>query len=302
MRRRQLLSTAAGVSLGALLADTARAEGEGEAAPRSKHWTLEEIRVPGEPDIGQRFTLLKPNKTKGKTPLLVLLHGLGETHDQHVGAMAWVERYGLGSAYDRLKSPPVARALPKHRYWTDELLARVNRQLSADPFEGMTIACPYTPNVHKARRGRKVTLDLYADWLVDEVIPRARKEAEVHTDAKHTWLDGCSLGGYVGAEVFLRKVPHFGAWGTLQGALGAHRIAGYAERIAAAFDQHGKRPIHVETSTGDAFRDVNERFSKLLTKQGVDHDFVMPPGPHNQPFLRDSGTLIKLLWYDRLKV
>src|SRR5690606_33841999 len=130
--------------------------------------------------------------------------------------------------------------------------------------------------------------------------PRARREANVFTDAAHTYLDGCSLGGYVGVEVFLRKPTHFGAWGSVQGALGAHRVQGYADRIAEIVKTHGARPIHVETSTFDTFREVNETFSKALTKRGVPHDFTMPPGPHNQPFLRDSGTLEMLLWHDRL--
>ena len=123
----------------------------------------------------------------------------------------------------------------------------------------------------------------------------------MHTDAEHTYLDGCSLGGYVGIEVFLRKAKHFGAWGTLQGALGAHRVPKYAADIAALFDKIGPRPIHVETSTADTFRAVNESFSKALTKHGVAHDLIAPPGPHNQPFLRDSGTLEMLLWYDGLQ-
>ncbi len=295
MHRRQLLAAAGATGLATLLPRAARADER-----TSKHWKLREIIVEGERDIGQRFTLLTPTHTKKKTPLLVMLHGLGETHDQHIGAHAWIERYGLGSAYDRLCEPPVKRA-SKYPYWTDALLEKVNDQLSAQPFRGLTIVCPFTPNVYKAKRGRKVTLDLYADWLVDVVIPKARKESHVFTDAQRTWLDGCSLGGYVGAEVFLRKADHFGAWGTLQGALGEHRIAGYAEKIAALPQESGPRPIHVETSTGDAFRKVNERFSQLLTKHGVAHDFAMPPGPHNQPFLRDSGTLLKLLWFDRLK-
>ncbi len=233
-------------------------------------------------------------------PLLVLLHGLGETHDQHIGARAWVDRYGLGTAYDRLRTPPVERLYKKYRYWTDERLAEVNASLKKTPLAGMAIACPYTPNVYKSPLGRKNVLDRYADWITETVIPRARKEANVLDTMKHTYLDGCSLGGYVGAEVFLRKPKQFCAWGTLQGALGAHRVQGYADRIAKIIEEHGPRHIHVETSTADAFRKVNQTFSKALKKKGVAHDFIMPPGPHNQRFLRDSGTIEMLLWHDRL--
>jgi hypothetical protein len=294
IHRRQLLAG----SIGAMVVGLARAAHAADHL--SDHWRLLDIVLGGDKRIGTRFTLLVP-KRKQKVPLLVALHGLGETHDQRIGAYAWLDRYGLGSAYDRLCEPPIGRANDKHRYWTDDRLAAVNRMLEAKPFRGLAIACPYTPNVYKAARGRKVTLDLYAEWIVDEVVPRARKDAHGVTGGEHTSLDGCSLGGYVGIEVFLRKAAHFGAWGSLQGALGAHRIAGYADKLVEVIGKHGPRAIHIESSTNDAFRSVNEKFARMLTKRGVPHDFIMPPGPHNQLFLRDSGTLEMLLWYDRLR-
>ena len=257
--------------------------------------------MPGEKGIGSRFTLLIPKSAEGPVPLLVALHGLGETHDQRLGAHAWVERYGLGSCYDRLCEPPIDRASPKSRYWTDERLAEVNAMLKAKPFRGMAIACPYTPNVYKARRGRKVTLDMYGEWLVQEVLPRARKEAGAETElSERTYLDGCSLGGYVGIEVFLRQSQHFHAWGSVQGALGLHRVAGYAARLKELSKEEGPKPLHLETSTGDPFKSHHEALSKQLKDRGLDHDLIIPPGPHNQPFLRDSGTLEMLLWHDRL--
>jgi hypothetical protein len=295
MRRRAFLAAALGTLTSARLA-----EAEKGAAP-SPAWELHDFTVSGDRTIGQRFTLLVPKHVgTRKVPLLVALHGLGETHDQRLGAHAWVERYGLGSCYDRLLAPPITRVDPKVRHFTDERLAELNQLLKAQPFRGLAIACPFTPNVYKAPAGREATLEAYAAWLTEVVIPRARKEAHVFTDAAHTYLDGCSLGGYVGIEVFLRKPTHFGAWGSVQGALGAHRVPGYADKLAELVRTHGSRHLHIETSTADSFREVNEALSKALTKKGVAHDFTMPPGPHNQPFLRDSGTLEMLLWHDRL--
>jgi poly(3-hydroxybutyrate) depolymerase len=296
--RRHLLATVAGSLIGV-------AGGRAWGAPQaSAHFELQDIEVAGDPQIGRRFTLMVPKHVgTGRVPLLVLLHGLGETGNQRTGAHAWVERYGLGQVYDRLRSPPIRRIYaskgPAWRYWEAQRLAEVNALLTAQPFRGLAIACPFTPNVYRAKN-RNQTLDAYASWLVDTVIPRARKDAKVMDDPAHTYLDGCSLGGYVGLEVFLRQPGHFGAWGSVQGALGAHRVKRYAERIAAVIRDHGKRPIHLETSTGDAFRKVNKQLSRELTKAGVAHDWMMPPGPHNQPFLRESGTLEMLLWHDRL--
>ncbi len=291
LSRRQLLATGLGAAAVGWPARTARADGV--------HWTLKDIVLGGDTRVGTRFTMLVP-KTDEKVPLLVALHGLGETHDQKLGAYAWIDRYGLGSCYDRLCAPPVERESKKARYWDDDRLAEVNRWLKTRPMRGIAVCCPYTPNVYKSPLGRDGVLDAYADWIAGEVLPRARQEANVYTDAEHTFLDGCSLGGYVGIEVFLRKPERFGAWGSVQGALGAHRVPGYAKRLAEVIATHGKRPIHIETSSGDAFREVNESLSSHLNKLGVDHVLRMPPGPHNQPFLRDSGTLEMLLWYDRL--
>jgi hypothetical protein len=57
-------------------------------------------------------------------PLLVALHGLGETHDQQLGARAWVDRYGLASCYERLVSPPVASEHKKGIYWSEGAVSR----------------------------------------------------------------------------------------------------------------------------------------------------------------------------------
>ena len=293
LSRRQL---ALGAGASALLAGVPSAAARSEPSP---FYDLRDITVEGERRIGRRFTMLVPKHTSEPVPVAVLLHGLGETHDERMGAYAWVERYGLGGAYDRLCRPPVAPLDRRNRYWTPVGLSGVNERLSQQPFRGLAVVCPYTPNVYKARP-RAALLDDYAEWIVSTVVPRARRETATLSGPAHTSLDGCSLGGYVGIEVFLRKPEHFGAWGTVQGALGAHRITSYAERIAEISTRLGKRPIHVETSTSDSFRQVNEQFAAELRKRGVVVDFTMPPGPHNQPFLRDSGTLEMLLWHDRL--
>src|SRR4051812_21687779 len=72
---------------------------------------LKDLTVEGDKRLATRFTLFTPNHLAAGTrvPLLVLLHGLGETGNPELGVFAWVERYGLGTAYARLRRPPVAR-------------------------------------------------------------------------------------------------------------------------------------------------------------------------------------------------
>lgn len=299
-RRTFLLATAAGAASASLGARSGLSAPSALAVPAPADLEIRDISVEG---IGRRFVLLVPRHLgkDERVPLLILLHGLGETGDARMGTFAWLERYGLGSAYDRLRRPPVRRT-SKRADWTDERVREVNAELVARPFKGFCIACPYTLNVSKTRNPAG-TLDDYARWLAEVVIPRARSEAPIIADAAHTAIDGCSLGGYVGLEVFLRRPDLFASWGGVQSAFGAHRAAGYADRLAKALASQGSRKVrlHIETSSGDPFREGNALLSSLLTKRGIANDLQILPGPHDQPWLRESGTLEMLLWHDRMR-
>lgn len=204
-----------------------------------------------------------------RAPLLVLLHGLGETGDERMGAWAWFERYGLGSAYDRMRSRGAMR--------------------------GLVLACPYMPNL-PSRDAR--SFDDYARWLVESVVARARLEAPVLDAPASTYLCGCSLGGHFSLEVMLRRAVSFGAWGGVQTAIDVAAGQRYGERLADALAQAGARPLLVETSTGDPFRAGNRALSAALTRAGVTNTFVELPGPHDQQWLRASGTERMLAWFD----
>jgi enterochelin esterase-like enzyme len=296
-RRRMLAASAAGLVSAALPYRHARADAPKNGAPETCE--VRDIAVEGDRALGRRFTLLVPKHLAAgeKVPLLVLLHGLGETGDERMGAFAWIERYGLGTAYDRLRRAPLVRA-SKRADWSDARLAEVNAQLAAQPFRGLAIACPYSPNVNK-QPNPAAAIDGYTRWLLEVVVPRARQEAPVVADAAHTALDGCSMGGYLGLEVFLRRPEAFAAWGGVQSAFGAHRAAGYAERLARALAAGGPRPLHILTSAGDPFREANEALARALGAQKVPHDKRVLPGPHDQPWLREAGTIEMLLWHDR---
>lgn len=319
--RRQLLLAALGAPLAAAsraLADTpgtpssaapaaqasaaAAAGGGAKAGPAVTSTDLDfrDIQVSGDRALGRRFLLCVPKHLKEgeKVPLVVLLHGLGETGDERMGVYAWVEKYGLATAYERLRKPPIQR-VGKRKDWTDARLGEVNAALTKQAFGGLCLVCPYTPNVHKLPdpAGK---LDAYAKWITDVVIPRARKDAPVHADAARTAIDGCSLGGYVALEVFLRKPDAFGGFGGVQSAVSEFRAPGYADRIATALAK-AKKPMHLLTSEGDPFLPGNKKVAADLGKKGVACDLRVIPGPHDQPWLREAGTIEMLLWHDRRK-
>jgi enterochelin esterase-like enzyme len=250
-------------------------------------------------EAGRRFTLCVPRALAPgeRAPLLVLLHGLAETVDEQLGTYAWLDKYGLGGAYDRLRRPPITR-VSRRPDWTDARLAEVNADLAAHPFRPIILACPFTPNVNKATNVA-LALDDFARWIVDALVPRARVEANAQGDAAHTAIDGCSLGGYIGLEVFLRRPEAFGAWGGVQTAIGEATAGAYADRLAAALAKTGPRPLHLETSTADPFRAANEALAAALAKKKIARDLRVLPGPHDQPWLREAGTIEMLLWHDR---
>jgi hypothetical protein len=304
-RRAFLAGVAGAIALGA--AGRARADpgfpgasADGLQSRTPPDFTVLDLEGGGDKRIADRFTLFVPNHLgkDERVPLLVLLHGLGESGDPAIGVYAWVEHYGLGTAYARLRRPPVGRASRNGNLFPDPRLAQVNAALAAQPFRGMAVACPFTPNVQKLP-DPEAALEKYAAWITGVVIPRARKEAPVLADAAHTAIDGVSLGGYVGMEVFLRRPDAFAAWGGVQSAVNAVRLPGYADRLATVLGKASRTSIHIETSEADPFREVNTTFSTLLTKKGVANDLVVLAGIHDQVFLREAGTLEMLLWHDR---
>ena len=121
-------------------------------------------------------------------------------------------------------------------------------------------------------------------------------QARVFPDAARTYLCGVSLGGYVSLEMLVR-LPHlFGAWAGLQTAIGTWAAAGYAEKIARV----GAKPLLILTSTLDHWRSSSEALAAALETRKIARTFRVVPGPHDQPWLREAGTIEAMHWLDRL--
>jgi hypothetical protein len=243
--------------------------------------------------------LLLPKAPTGRERLLVLFHGLGETVSQALGIRAWADRYGLTAAHARLSNPPVARTLGDAKFLTDERLAVLNRELGGAPFRGVALACPFTPNVFR-QPSTATALDRYAAWVVDRLLPALAKELGRPREGLAPAVDGVSLGGYVSLEVFLRRPEAFAAVGSTQGAFRKALADVYAARFSKAFDAVGRKPVRVATSGWDSGRAASERLARLLGERGIDVTLSVPPGPHDQRWLREVGSLELLYHYDRL--
>lgn len=247
--------------------------------------------------LASRCLLFVP---KGKKPksLLVLCHGLGETGRESLGIRAWAERYGLLSAYERLSKPPVTALFPKQRLFDAELASKINEDLSRAPFEGFAIACPFTPNVYKAP-STDTALERYAAWVHDALLPELKARLGLGPERERVAIDGVSLGGYVSLEVFLRRPAPFGAVGTVQGAFGASLGDVYASRLEKVFKESGPRAVRVATSSGDPYKLAAVRLAERLRDKGLAVKFSLTKGPHDQLWLRETGTLELLYDYSR---
>jgi len=293
VKRRAWLLGAAASALSPLWGRAAFAE-----TPESRELEQRDLMLEGDARLARRALLLVPKHLPRPRAVLVLLHGLGETGNELLGIHAWGDRYGLVSAYERLRKPPIERLFPKLEYLEQNRAEELNALLSRNPFHGLALVCPVTPNPHRLGVASRV-LDRYADWLSDELLPRVRQELGAPANGLKVGLDGCSLGGYVGLEVLLRRPELFHSFGVVQAAIGKASAENYAVRIAETIAAVGPRPIHIETSSLDPYRGPSRRLAEALGERGVPNQFRLAPGPHNQPWLREIGTLEMLLWHDR---
>lgn len=290
LTRRRALGAALAAPLTAGLARGAPAHQKPPADLRLHDW-----RFAGEKPFIKRAIILAPTHlSEGqKAPCLVLFHGLGEAKEGHEsGAYAWLDRYGAASCYGRLRSPPVSSVL-KRKDLTDARATQLNDELKKSPFGGLVLVCPFTPNVW-SYRDTPATLDALASFVAGELLDRVAAEVP-EADATRVGVDGCSLGGFVSPEVFLRKPARFKSFGVIQPAIGHRQIGRYVDALGAVKGL----PVHVESSLADPYLAVSRDLHAALKKASIDADFIAPPGPHDQPFLRDVGSLEMLLWHDR---
>jgi enterochelin esterase-like enzyme len=257
-------------------------------------------KFPSDAEVARRALVLVPRGLpEGKrASVLVLLHGLGETSSDALGVHAWVDRYGLLTSHARLSHPPVAMEKARGDL-TAERASAIDDELRARSFDGRIVfVCPFVPNLSRLPEPERA-LDRFASFIADVLLPKVRAETPADRAASRTGIDGCSLGGRVALEVFVQKPELFGVWGGVQAALGEASAGLWADRIAEALRTAGPRRLHVETSRGDPFRAANVALARELGRRGVAHDFAILPGPHDQPWLREVGTLEMLLWHDR---
>jgi pimeloyl-ACP methyl ester carboxylesterase len=144
-------------------------------------------------------------------------------------------------------------------------------------------------------------IDAYAAWAAGPLLSRVRRDVPFATRRRDaTYLAGVSLGGWVSLELLVRAPETWGAWAGVQTAIGTWAAEGFAEKIAKATAK--PRAMLVLTSTQDHWRASSEALARALRARAMPCDERTIPGPHDQPWLREAGTLETLMWLDRLRV
>jgi hypothetical protein len=291
VKRRALL--AAGL-LGALGPRVARADVKGL---ESSELSLVELSLAGDPAFGR--ALLAVPRQLGQAPeLLVLLHGLGETKAQELGARAFAERYGLLSAVRRLTHPPLARTEPKADYFGEGRLSELNERLQRRPFRCPVLVCPFTPNPYKP--GGDAVLKRFSSFVAGRLKSAVEERVGVAFPASRSMISGVSLGGYLAIEVFLKNPELFCGLGTAQAAFGPNQAARYAAGVAAAAERVGPRRVEILTSTFDPYRHNNQLFHRYLRERNQLTSLRVSPGPHDQRWLNESGVIEMLVSADEV--
>jgi iron(III)-salmochelin esterase len=294
LTRRTFLGFSASMAVASQAAAVAQAPSE----PSTGGLTWAELTLERGPGDAYRALVLHPARpAPDRTyPGLLLFHGRGESRRVELGLHAWRSAYGLEQAHTRLARTPLALSPDERRFIRPEQLERLEQTQRDEPFAGLVCICPFTPNPHRARSAEAL-LDGYADWIEQRLLPAVRARTPIAP--ARLGVDGCSMGGYVAAEVFARKPHLFQTFGVVQPAFGEHRVEPYAERLASAHAGGSLHGIHLETSTLDPYRRSVEALARSLERRSVRFELDMLPGPHDQRWLRATGTLVMLAWHER---
>lgn len=257
------------------------------AASASGVWRDESFEKGDDAPDGEVAALFAPEGSSD-WPVLVAMHGRGEAgRGLAVGAHGWRDDYDLDVIRAKLEAGTLSRADSKGML-SEERVAQILASLTAHPFRGLRLVCPYCPVPNGDWRG-------FGRFVTGPLLERAGKPARAVTG-----IDGVSMGGRYALELGFGEAASFGAVGALQPAIRESEADDFAERAERARDVHGKQAIQLVTSADDPFRAPTEALSAALTKRGVEHRLRLTEGPHDYIWNRGPGAIEMLVFHERV--
>ena len=283
------------------LADAASAGTLGEAkshlrlAHDERTWTFQDPKL-GRIDV---VVTLPDRQADERFPILVALHGRGEAlKGPERGARGWVDDYALVRAMQRLGAPPLTSS-DFEGIVSPKRLDTLNRELAQQPYRGLVVLCPYTPDLLSGDKPFEHARP-YAQFLVETLLPRARRELPVFADPQSTGIDGVSLGGRIGFLSGLFAAEHFHSVAGLQAAFDSEDAAALGRLGDDAFRRNGKIRFRLLTSDRDYFIEANQAIAAEFQIRRLPMEFLLVPGPHDYTFNRGPGAIEMLFFHDRV--
>jgi hypothetical protein len=225
-------------------------------------------------------------------PLVIAFGGAGEcARDPREGALAWVGYYKMDEAIQalgrgRLESSDFRGLV------TPERLAAFNKRLKNWPYEGVIVACPYSPLMTGLMAFENTG---YERFIVQELVPLLKKRYRVAKG--RIGVDGVSMGGARAMFFGLKHPETFSAIGSIQGAFGP-----FLETFVQLARQNRKKlkgtPIQLVTSDGDGMSPSVNKMASLLKDEGIHYTFMNLTGPHDYIFNQGPGSIALLMFHD----
>lgn len=258
---------------------------------------IKEVVAPGR--LASKARLLVPAVDgERKIPLLVALHGAGESRQPAQGLRAWLELYGLSVAYQRLLAPPL-KSTSKRQDWSKERLAEINASLKIRPFGPIAVLCPFTPSLQHLV-DRAGALAEYATWLTEQLIPATREGVPaISSAASDITIDGYGTAGVTALAIAAAHPAAFGAVGLVQPTLDPMRVRRHAREIANMRSQNSDVDVQLLTSEDDPLVETTRALSRQLERLRVSHKLRVSLGPKDQAWLREVGAVEMLLFHER---
>jgi iron(III)-salmochelin esterase len=244
----------------------------------------------------EQALLLVP-KEPTSAPLLVAFHGYGESrHGLEFGARGWRDQYEMDRVHGRLLTPPLLLADSKHLE-TLERLEAINDSLQKNRYQGLVIACPYTPNLpDKSPRGAEE----FSDFVSKQLLPAVQKEAGCLSDRASTGINGVSMGGRLSLFLGFAHPEIFGVIGSMQTAMKKNEAPLF---VGLAKKAYKKAPflLRLVSSEDDPFLEAMSEFHTQLTTEKIPHEFYVTPGPHDYIWNQGPGSIEMMVWHERVQ-
>jgi hypothetical protein len=257
---------------------------------------LRDLRFPPSPGLpdGERALVITPQGAED-LPIVIALHGRGESRSVDIGADGWPNNYRLIQLEKRVREPPLTVSDLRDMA-SAERLAAINSSLQKTPYGGLVIACPYAPDLSDRSADGAQS---YGRFLMDSLLPRVRKEVGTRAPKREsTGIDGVSMGGRQALLIGLTHPEIFGVVGAIQPALKVEEAGMITDLAKKAM---AKAPVRLRllSSDDDPFLAAVRAAAASLKAASIPHDLVVIPGEHGYEFNRGPGGVELLMFQDR---